>query len=203
MKKLIAVIVRHGESVGNDMGIFRSQRDYALTNNGVEQAEKARDFLKRFKVTIVLASPLQRATVTATIIAENWGLYVFQQRSLFPFSTGVFTGLKKDEHKDALELFIENPSIVIPQGESLDQFEERQFDFWNTFLKKDSKGLPLVVCHNSVITSLVKFASNEDTDLAHKEIIKPGGILGVYRDGAKYSVEVLFGKAESAAVSGS
>jgi broad specificity phosphatase PhoE len=203
MNKLICIVARHGCSEGNEKGIFRSQKDYKLTQEGIDQAHAAKKFIKKFNISLAMCSSLSRALDTARIIASNWNLYVFQERTLLPWNTGCFTDLNKDENQDALQLFINSPEIVIPNGESLDAFEERQFNFWNSFLKEDKSGLPLVVCHNSVITSLVKFIDGKETDLAHKEIVRPGGVLGVYRNGNKFTSKVLFGEAEPESFSGS
>ncbi len=200
----VALVLRHGEASANAMGIFRSWLDVPLTQRGIQQAEHARDFLKKYKIKDIIASPLLRAFVTADIVAQPHKLPVWQHRGLFPWSLGVFTSLSKDENQEALHLFVENPGVAIPEGESLEQFESRQFAFWCASLKMSrEKGLTLFVCHNSAITALSSFMGYNPLDPSGKENVKPGGIVEIYWDGAKHSMNVVFGRPEPAVFGGS
>ena len=109
MNKLVGYICRHGESLGNNMGLFRGVLDTPLTKTGISQAHKAKDFLANKKIDHIIASPLLRAFITADIISKPHNIQVYQHRALFPWSLGVFTGLDKEANKEALELFISNP----------------------------------------------------------------------------------------------
>jgi broad specificity phosphatase PhoE len=94
---------------------------------------------------------------------------------------------------------------MIPNGESLTDFEDRQFAFWDAALKMArSNGLTVYVTHNSVITSLVNLTEdNHDADAVKNDSIKPGGVAEILFDGKKHRIKPVFGIAEPAVYSGS
>ena len=61
--------VRHGESVGNKAGLHQ-KTDMPLSEGGREQAEKIAQRLKKYKIDLILASPIQRTKETAGIISK-------------------------------------------------------------------------------------------------------------------------------------
>ncbi len=70
MPKLL--IVRHGQSEWNALGRWQGQADPPLTEVGENQAKKATNKLGLFDS--IVASPLQRAKNTASIISEITGV---------------------------------------------------------------------------------------------------------------------------------
>lgn len=204
-EKLVALVLRHGEASANAMGIFRSWLDVPLTADGLRQAHGAANFLKQFQIKHVICSPLLRAFVTACIVAGPHKLATYQHRGLFPWRLGVFTGLPKDENQAALHLFVANSSVAIPAGESLDEFEDRQFEFWKVALAMAAReGLTLYVTHNSTITALINMTEpNRKADAISGENIKPGGIGAIYFDGKHHRVQPIFGEEEPARFGGS
>lgn len=194
MKKLIALVARHGETVYNQTEIIRSWNDPPLNAEGLKQAAQARDFLKRYKFDRIICSPLLRAFVTADIISE--GRMVWQHRGLFPWNLGVFGGLPKEQASEAVDLFVKGKYVRIPNGESLNAFEERIFAFFNAALEDARKhGLTLFVCHNSVITALAHLMGAEQADRL-RDTVKPGGVAEVYFDGKHHFMVPVFGKPE-------
>lgn len=194
MKKLIALVARHGETVYNETEIIRSWNDPPLNQDGLKQAKQARDFLKKYKFSRILCSPLLRAFVTADIIAD--GRMVWQHRGLFPWNLGVFGGLPKGTTAHAVDLFVKGKQVQVPNGESLNAFEERIFAFFNAALADAQKcGLTLFVCHNSVITALSHLMTGEEADRL-KDTVKPGGVAEIIFDGKHHSLVPVFGKPE-------
>ncbi len=63
-------IVRHGETLDNVNGNFRS-KDVQLTANGVKQAKDVGESLKDVKISQIIASPLSRAQHTAELILSK------------------------------------------------------------------------------------------------------------------------------------
>jgi len=94
------VLLRHGQSEGNALGVLQGQSDYALSARGVDQAvalgrrwrEEGRDF------DAVLSSPLMRARQTAEIVAEALGgLAVELDADWMERDNGRMAGLRPDE----------------------------------------------------------------------------------------------------------
>lgn len=202
-ERLVGLILRHGETEANADGKFRSWMDFPLNDAGLAQAHAAAKFLKQFPVKHCISSPLLRAFVTADICAP--GLMVYQHRGLFPWRLGIFSGLPKNENQAALRLFVANPEVCVPGGESLEDFESRQFAFWDTALTMArGAGLTLYVAHTSNVTALVNFTEGEhEIEPEFGDSVKPGGVGAIYWDGSKHRVEPIFGTPEPAKFGGS
>ena len=69
-------LVRHGQSVGNERGVFYGLSDHPLTDLGREQALQAAEKLREVSFTRCVASDLSRAWDTALICAEGRGVAV-------------------------------------------------------------------------------------------------------------------------------
>ena len=136
-RELIAVICRHGETAVNAENRFRSFTDPPLNDAGIADAERLAEFIsRRYKLYKLTSSPMLRAVQTADIIGEKLGLKTKQDRGLFPWHLGtILTGKDKDEYDSVLQFFIDNPKTPIPDGESLDDFEERVEEYFNDALK--------------------------------------------------------------------
>jgi broad specificity phosphatase PhoE len=204
-EQLVGLILRHGETEANADGKFRSWIDFPLNSRGIEQAREAAEYLKQFKLKHVMCSPLLRAFVTASMAAEPHKLFVYQTRGLFPWRLGVFSGLSKRENQPALRLFVRNPKIAVPEGESLEAFEDRQYAFWENALKMArNNGLTLYVTHTSNVTALENFTEGmEKAEPEDGDSVKPGGIGAIYFDGKNHRLEPVFGTPEPARFGGS
>jgi broad specificity phosphatase PhoE len=201
-KKLVAIFQRHGSTILNEDNKFRSRLDPPLDAKGLKQAEDAAENLKELGIEVkrVVCSPLLRAVQTGDAIAELYGLEVEQDRAITSWALGLLQGKDKDEYADILNLYVENPKKAIPDGESLDDFEARNFEYLDKELRKDSK-LTAFCTHNSNCVALNKFIDEDFSGKAESDemSVKPGGTLAVYVDGSgKYSVDIIFGKEKSA-----
>ena len=201
-ERVIAFVGRHGETDANATGCFRGWSAVDLNQEGYGQARAMRDFLKDKPIKLILSSPLMRARATAEIVAEPHRLPVMQTGELLPWHIGMFAGEPKDEAQDALRLFVRNPYVQVPKGESLEEFESRQFAFWRANL--DPEVLTLFLCHTSNVTALVNFSEGaEEAEPEFGDSVEPGGVGAVYWDGKSYRVEPIFGQKEVAQFGGS
>lgn len=201
MKTLIALICRHGETQLNASDCFRGWVDVPLDENGERQAHAAAAFLKQnYKVKCVFSSPLFRAVTTAETFAKQADLPIAQDRGLLPWHVGLFSGQPKKQYMPALKLFVGSPEVAMPNGESLQDFEDRAYAFYREKFQNATKvGLMAFFAHTSNVTVLENLISGERTGEPESgETVKPGGICAIYRDGEKYSVEPVFGKPEPA-----
>jgi broad specificity phosphatase PhoE len=194
--KLIAILQRHGSTRLNENNSFRSRMDPPLDDEGIKQAEKAAENIRRegFEVKRIISSPLLRAVQTADILANEFGLDVEQDRGLISWDLGFLSGKDKDEYDDILNFYVDNPTKKVPEGESLDALEKRTFEFFDRALKHEE--LAVYVTHTSnVITVENLIHGNHDGRPESGETsVEPGGTVGVYVDSeGTYSTEVLFG----------
>jgi probable phosphoglycerate mutase len=200
-KKLIAILVRHGDTSVNDANQFRSRLDPPLNDEGIKQAENLADALSNegLKVERIVSSPLLRAVQTSDILADELGLDVEQDRGLISWALGFLSGRDKDLYDDILNYYIDNPKKVIPEGESLDDLEQRTFEFFEEELKKDE--LSIFTTHTSniiCVQNLIK-GDHDGRPESGEFSVDPGGAVGVFVDSdGKYSTDVLFGKEKEA-----
>lgn len=87
------VFLRHGQSESNVRGLIGGATDYALTDQGRDEARTAGEQLRDQNITAIYASPLQRAFDTANIVAEAiGGVSVEVHHDLRERSLGVWEG---------------------------------------------------------------------------------------------------------------
>ena len=90
------LVVRHGQSTWNADGRWQGTEDPPLSTLGVRQARHAAQHLGTFDA--VVASDLERAFVTATIVADELGIGPVQtDADLRERCAGEFQGLTRDE----------------------------------------------------------------------------------------------------------
>lgn len=95
MTKLL--MVRHGQSEANSLGIFAGNYDIELTELGHRQAQCTAEFIAdNYTVDRVYASDLKRAFKTAEYIAEKFGLDVIPDKNFREISAGKWEGEKFD-----------------------------------------------------------------------------------------------------------
>jgi broad specificity phosphatase PhoE len=124
------LLVRHGETKWNVAEVFRGRIDVDLNQTGVMQAELLAEHLKTASIDTVYSSPLQRALMTAQIIAEPHGLEVHSEPGLIDFHYGVWQGLShqevKEKYRKLYALWTQHPEQVrVPEGESLEEVRTR------------------------------------------------------------------------------
>ena len=77
MPKTRILLVRHGESEGNVLGVFTGHSGYPLTENGHRQAKLTAEYIREnYPVEAVYSSDLPRAYQTAEHIARAFDLPV-------------------------------------------------------------------------------------------------------------------------------
>jgi probable phosphoglycerate mutase len=177
--------------------------DPPLDEKGLKQASAAAKEVKSEGIEInrIISSPLLRACQTADAFSEVFDLPVEQDRSIISWDLGELSGKDKDTWADILDLFVDNPKMVPPDGESLDTFEQRNFEYFDKEFRKEDK-ITLFVTHNSNCVAVNRMIDETFKGRAESDdvSVKPGGSLGVYVDSeGKYSVDVLSGKGEEAA----
>ena len=197
-KKLIAVLVRHGDTAENDAGVFRSRLDPHLNKKGIRQAEAAAKFIKEnYDVYKIVSSPLSRAVETADIISETVGVSVEQDRALISWALGsCLTGRDKKLYADILDFYVDHPDKVPPEGEALEDLEQRTQEFFESEFKKTKKdSIPVYVTHSSNILTLGNLLDEKAKNRQESgELVGPGGVMAVHENKDGYELEAVFGK---------
>ena len=151
MPKLL--IIRHGQSEWNALGRWQGQADPPLTEVGENQAKKATNKLGLFDS--IVASPLQRAKNTASIISEITGVGpVTTEVDLMERDAGPWQGLTRIEIEKGWPGFLDS-------GQRPDGYESNPDLLLRIFavLRKISKSSRisdsiLIVSHAGIVHAL-------------------------------------------------
>lgn len=205
--EVIALVLRHGDTILNDEGKLRSRLDVPLDDGGQKQATEAADFLlKNYpNITQIYVAPLQRTQQTVAPIAEALKLEPQVLDELNTWNMGVLIGQKKDDVKDVMDYFVENSAEPIPQGESLQAHVDEMMSAVEPILEKAEDEGPILICMtSSSIIPLLKLIEGvpieEPTDAYG---VGPGGILAISLEGEGYKIEPVFGEVAPAEVGAS
>lgn len=92
------LVMRHGQSEADILGVHEGRADYPLTAMGLEQAGRAARWIAgRYPVNAVWSSPLQRALATARLVAAATGAPLTVERELREHDNGLLAGLSREE----------------------------------------------------------------------------------------------------------
>ena len=176
MTKLI--LVRHGQSLANDLHIVSGQRDFPLSEMGHVQAEKAAIWLlAKEKITKIYSSDLSRAYQTAEPTAERLSLPIRKDAGLREMDMGEIVGLKKSEWA---ERFPENwsvwendyPHYRAPDGEAIPELYLRSVETISRIVAESEGECVAVFCHMGVMRSFETYVRGLPCDEIERV---PGG----------------------------
>ncbi len=169
MAKLI--LVRHGKSEWNKLGLWTGWTDVELAEEGHEEARKAGEAIRDIDVHHAHVSVLKRAQQTLT------GMLSSLQKTLEPKAHaalnerhyGIYTGKNKWEVKEAVgeEMFQQMRrgwDVAIPEGETLKDVHARVVPHYESEilpLLKAGENV-LIVSHGNTLRALIKHLENLD-----------------------------------------
>jgi broad specificity phosphatase PhoE len=123
------LLVRHGETPLNDPKneAIRGYSDIPLSVEGKRGVEEAAEFLRAMDYPIqrVLSSPLQRAMMTAMVVADPRHAKVIPENSLLPWNLGDLSGKPIKDVAPLMDWLQDHPDIKAPRGESYCDFYYR------------------------------------------------------------------------------
>lgn len=111
------VLVRHGETSWNALGILQGNADVPLNEKGVEQAQGLAENTSSKTVNVVYSSPLSRAYDTAQAIADIHNLPVKVHGNLREIGVGIYTGYRASQIPSEVRIsWTTNPDFAMPSG---------------------------------------------------------------------------------------
>ena len=154
------LIIRHGESEADLLGVHEGRADFPLTELGEKQAKRmAANIEQHYPPTIILSSPLIRAYRTAKILEESIGCQLIIEQDLMEFNNGVLAGLSRTEAaiKYPLPKNGRPAHIPIQDGESDLEFRFRADNiFHRIFFDYQEYERVAIVSHGGTISNLLK-----------------------------------------------
>jgi alpha-ribazole phosphatase len=148
------ILIRHGEVTWNRQACYTGWTDLALTEKGVAQAQSVAQRLASEPLEAVYSSDLQRARLTAEIIAAPHGLAPVVNADLRELNYGEWEGIAEvDLPVQYPELYAEwaaNPAETsIPSGETFSQLLQRMSKAMSFIMDDHPDGTVAVVAHKS------------------------------------------------------
>lgn len=161
------ILIRHAQTVKNQLNVAQGHGDSDLTPEGVIQTEKTRDFLKNHHIDAVFCSNLGRAIKTATTIAEPHHIKIYPDDNLKELEWGEFSKYNTKEllahwskfYEEQLSKGIPKEQIRPENGENSYDHAKRIQIFLDKIKKSYQNKTILIVGHggtNKVIIGLLK-----------------------------------------------
>lgn len=154
------LIIRHGESKANLLGLFLGQGNMDLTQKGREQAKRTAEYLKDVHVDEIYSSDLDRAVQTAEYTAKIKNLPVHVEKGLREIDGGEwdfvpFCELPKKYPKE-YTLWLENVGRAkCTGGESFEETQKRVYSAYEKIARENTGKTVAVFCHGTAIQAFI------------------------------------------------
>lgn len=177
--------MRHGEAEHNAANIIdcTNEKQWPLTEQGVEQVKEAAASLKDAGITRIVASPFARTTQTAHLVAMELGLpdsAVTTDDRLRELNFGDLHDRPFSEFLEYEDQHIHSFDDALPNGESYQQAKERFGAFLHEFDQSHSNESVLIVTHGigcEVLSAVVVGADSAESLKILKEVnAQPGQV---------------------------
>jgi alpha-ribazole phosphatase len=157
-KRLRLYLMRHGEVEG--AGRLLGRTDAALSTHGIEQAHQLAEVLTGTKLSVVYSSDLQRARVTAEIIAKHTSSTLEQDPAWREIDMGqwedrTMASLYREAPASVAQLFDDPASFAYPDGESFSAFIARVQRALADLQQKHEHGDVALVTHGGVCRAII------------------------------------------------
>jgi 2,3-bisphosphoglycerate-dependent phosphoglycerate mutase len=199
MTDRLLVLVRHGQSEWNLKNLFTGWRDVDLTEQGVQEAQRAGRALKAQGIDfgIAFTSALKRAQRTLDIMLDEMGqtkIPVIRNQALNERDYGDLVGLNKDDARkkwgdEQVHIWRRSYDIAPPGGESLRDTAARVLPYYiQEILPRVMRGeRVLVAAHGNSLRALVMVLDRHTTESILKLNIDTG-VPMIYRLNADCTV---------------
>ena len=196
------VLVRHGQSEWNALGLWTGQEDVALTEQGRQEARQAANHLRDITLHKAHTSGLSRAQQTLEEIKlalQHGGLETQRHAALNERHYGDYQASNKWDIKAQIgeEEFTKlrrNWDHPVPNGETLKDVHDRVLPYYQEHILHDLKAGKnvIVAAHGNSLRALMKHLDQIADDNVHELEIGTGEVV-VYQineDGSVRSKEI-------------
>lgn len=149
------ILVRHGESEGNALGVFQGWKDYPLSDLGRRQAAAAAERLSDAGASALYSSDLLRASETGEIVAAKAGLTLERREALRERSFGEGEGLTWAQITERFGADVRIGEGAIPGEEPVGTFRTRVADEFDLLMERHSDDLAICTSHGGTIGAIV------------------------------------------------
>lgn len=154
------LLIRHGQSEADLLGVHEGRADFPLTALGQKQAERLSTHVAtNYPPEVIISSPLLRAKATAMSLREAVDCDLIIEEDLMEFNNGVLAGLSREVAAIQYPLPPNGrpPHIPIENGESELEFRLRAEKVLHKIIHdyRDLKRVA-IVSHGGLISQLIK-----------------------------------------------
>lgn len=143
------LLTRHGQTEWNLLKKVQGKADIELNEQGIQQAEMTRDFLKDEKIDLILCSPLKRAIQTAEIINQNRDIKMIIDERISERDFGEFEGMPTTNF-DYNAFWSYNQNLEYDEAENIRRFFKRIYQFLDSIQARYEGKRILIVAHGGV-----------------------------------------------------
>ena len=177
------IFIRHGETEWNTEQRAQGSKNSPLTPKGIKQAENTGRILEKIKIDAVYSSPLERAYITAGIIAEGKNLEIIKSENLKEINLGPWEGKTLEEVKNNDPRQFENfrrfqDRFFLEGAETFSSVQKRVVSEIKSILEKNKGKTILAVSHGIAIkTAEVYFKEKNLSDLYRTPVLENGKFM--------------------------
>ncbi|WP_020614829.1 histidine phosphatase family protein [Paenibacillus daejeonensis] len=149
------LLIRHGESEADLLKVHEGRADFPLTDRGRQQAKLMAERVKsEFPPDSIWASPLKRASETASTLAAAIGCSVQYEDDLMEYNNGRLAGLSYEAtNKPPIPKFLHEQ---VEQGESAIEFRMRIESVFSRIITSSNDNRIAIVAHGGVINNILR-----------------------------------------------
>ncbi len=161
-------LVRHGQTYANIDRVWHGHTDTKLTDLGYQQARELGEYFGNYmQPTVIYASPLQRARITAEEIAKHFKLDVNLDERLMEFNLGdwedkTFESLSA-AGENTMRKLVEDPGYATPNGESQNSVRDRFVSAVDEIVNRHSGEHIVIVAHGVALGIALAHYIDNDT----------------------------------------
>lgn len=150
------LLIRHGQSEADLLSVYEGRADFPLTELGRKQVELMTGKVKaEFPPDYIWASPLIRASVTASVLAKEIGCPIQFEDDLMEHNKGVLAGVTYEEAAKKF-IFPKHLHESFENGESAIEFRMRIETIFSRILIASPYNRIAIVAHGGVINCLLR-----------------------------------------------
>jgi len=190
------IFLRHAQAENNTKRILAGRTEgVPLTKTGIEQAELIAKYLKPLDISAIYSSPIERASHTAEIVANNSLDHNLDDR-LTEIDMGKFTRMKYDDmfakYGNIFLKFYENdPVIAEHEVETFPDVQKRVLDMVDHVLKKHKNENVILVTHMDPIKSMLAKVMNLLPETLFELIIANASLTIIKEQDKKFSLSAI------------
>ena len=191
------IFLRHGQAENNVKRILAGRTDgVPLTKTGIKQAERIAEYLKPLDISAIYSSPIERASHTAKIVAENNSMDCELDDRITEIDMGRFTLMNYDDMfakygNVFLKFYQNDPVISEHKVETFPDVRKRVLDIVDYVIKKHGNQNVVLVTHMDPIKSILSVVMDLNPKTLFELVIANASLTIIKEQDRKLSLSAI------------